>query len=744
MAWVAKIGDNKVRMKILELCGLVCVGLVPLLPLSLVRNITPPAKAATLTATEMVDYIKIENNYYIANITKGWHGHISDFYIKPQTSVNIVAGGHWDFLGGHEVIDSSSDPHRISVDWCGQIYKESQTTEIVYQTSSVVVVKSITEWKNASVGDFVDMRNIEYSVFFADKPYYLVSSNRTYNVEIPKQYNNQYVFLFFQAWANRYYWSNHNGSIYQKDNINKNHGEVIQIWEAQYLQKYPWAMLYNTTYNKGHFTILISAMPHHIGIGMLGYDTSGLFTEYQIHYGIDASKAGDSWYFSIVSGVADDTAYVENLATTLYSSEVVKADLDNSYIVSSNDDVTSDQRKSRIVNQLGTTLLFTNSNMWRYGMEENTAQAVTIGHSDMIHNEWSWRVNYKNASGSYQMLGSLNDFSVSEWTWTESFTNVTWRYDYENKIRTEMRVEMWKDSDSYYQTWNFTTLASANITDLYMYFQPYAPQEESYYAMLSPSVLKFNVSDYYVQYLLEDGIIFQNVSHIATMHYEQYATYGFIFFYALDTTSDTLYNAGQSWTFRLLVQPFRRYKSNFSTYFGLNDITLPEDRKSEIITYNHKIAWSKLIWDTSTPFRLNHYGKGYIISEATATTNKLTFKVVGETGTTSTTKVYVSDKGEPESVCVTNGTLTWSYNASTKTLTLKVSHSGPVEITVDWGILGDIDRDGDVDFDDFTVLAGAYGSILGDSAYDERADFDRDDDVDYDDFIILAGNYGKG
>lgn len=58
-------------------------------------------------------------------------------------------------------------------------------------------------------------------------------------------------------------------------------------------------------------------------------------------------------------------------------------------------------------------------------------------------------------------------------------------------------------------------------------------------------------------------------------------------------------------------------------------------------------------------------------------------------------------------------------------------------------ILGDVDGDGDVDYDDLVVLAGAYGSSSPASAYDEFADFDRDGDVDYDDLVPLAGNYGK-
>ena len=58
-------------------------------------------------------------------------------------------------------------------------------------------------------------------------------------------------------------------------------------------------------------------------------------------------------------------------------------------------------------------------------------------------------------------------------------------------------------------------------------------------------------------------------------------------------------------------------------------------------------------------------------------------------------------------------------------------------------ILGDFDRDRDVDPDDFSVFAGAYGSSTGDPEYDSRCDFDEDADVDPDDFSVFAGNYGK-
>ncbi len=58
-------------------------------------------------------------------------------------------------------------------------------------------------------------------------------------------------------------------------------------------------------------------------------------------------------------------------------------------------------------------------------------------------------------------------------------------------------------------------------------------------------------------------------------------------------------------------------------------------------------------------------------------------------------------------------------------------------------ILGDIEGDGDVDFDDFILFAGAYGTSVGEPTYNPEADLDGDGDVDFDDFIIFAGNYGR-
>lgn len=58
-------------------------------------------------------------------------------------------------------------------------------------------------------------------------------------------------------------------------------------------------------------------------------------------------------------------------------------------------------------------------------------------------------------------------------------------------------------------------------------------------------------------------------------------------------------------------------------------------------------------------------------------------------------------------------------------------------------ILGDFDYDGEVDRDDLALLAGAYGSSIGQPAYNPEYDINRDGVVDVNDLAIISKNYGE-
>jgi len=125
------------------------------------------------------------------------------------------------------------------------------------------------------------------------------------------------------------------------------------------------------------------------------------------------------------------------------------------------------------------------------------------------------------------------------------------------------------------------------------------------------------------------------------------------------------------------------------------------------------------------------------------TDNELIFTVSSSSQNTSTTEIYLDDKGEPTSVYATNGTLTWSYDTSTKTLALNVALSSSVEIEVSWRIQGDVNHDGAVNTQDLAQLSNAYGSDPSKLSWDAYCDINHDSLIDVLDLSKIATDYGK-
>jgi len=192
----------------------------------------------------------------------------------------------------------------------------------------------------------------------------------------------------------------------------------------------------------------------------------------------------------------------------------------------------------------------------------------------------------------------------------------------------------------------------------------------------------------------------------------------------------------------------------FIPFVSSHTITVPADFYFGIPTYRTYINFStEKTFDNV--YRENDYwyfdGYGFQVQNANVTitdyfTNpcilKLTVNAPSET--TSISKVNVGDKGGPRDVWIENGTLAWSYNALTKTLTLEATHlNRTVKIVVDWRILGDVDGDGSVDINDLTRINQAFGSIPQKPKWDEDADLNRDNIINVLELFTVGINYGK-
>jgi len=131
------------------------------------------------------------------------------------------------------------------------------------------------------------------------------------------------------------------------------------------------------------------------------------------------------------------------------------------------------------------------------------------------------------------------------------------------------------------------------------------------------------------------------------------------------------------------------------------------------------------------------------IASQSYTPKKLNLTISASKAETSSIEVYVGDNGEPKDVYVTKGALSWSYSASSRIITLTVSHNDQANILIDWRIPGDVNRDGKVDSSDLSAVSLAYGSDSTKLNWNSESDFNRDGGITVSDLFNLSRNYGK-
>ncbi|MCK6578929.1 MAG: hypothetical protein L6Q98_12565 [Anaerolineae bacterium] len=74
---------------------------------------------------------------------------------------------------------------------------------------------------------------------------------------------------------------------------------------------------------------------------------------------------------------------------------------------------------------------------------------------------------------------------------------------------------------------------------------------------------------------------------------------------------------------------------------------------------------------------------------------------------------------------------------------LTIPATGSVSLETGLLLEGDANNTNIVNISDFSILAGAFGSVLGGGTYDARADFNSDSAVTISDFSLLAANFGQ-
>ncbi|MFT5366447.1 MAG: hypothetical protein ACI8V2_001394 [Candidatus Latescibacterota bacterium] len=69
--------------------------------------------------------------------------------------------------------------------------------------------------------------------------------------------------------------------------------------------------------------------------------------------------------------------------------------------------------------------------------------------------------------------------------------------------------------------------------------------------------------------------------------------------------------------------------------------------------------------------------------------------------------------------------------------------NGSITVATQAVLVGDINSDCLVDFQDFIILAQLFGSKIGDDRYNPIADFNNDGAINFSDFLIFIQNFGK-
>jgi len=691
-----------------------------LLALSLVGKIVPQpvivyADGGALTVTDRAGYVKIENDFYIANISKK-SGGITNFYIKPVDTVNIVYSVQYNILGMHEIgIQNGSN---------GIILTQSTSktqhydTSVMYSDSSSVVVCSAFRIYNPSPPPVMSVNITEWRTFYADKPWFVVTFTEEFQNDGQFWVENQICFMYDKSYPTSHRMINDNGT---KCIDVSDYGHC---YSAKYLKKFMWVYIYNSSYNTGLGHILIDVYPRSL-MAFWGDWFGTAYKEWQLtlnEFRMGLPK-GSKQTVTYINYVANNETIIDDFASQLFK--------DNHKVTQG----TTDYMHTTMNN-------LSHSKYGGIGKSASFYIRPQMGYLFLVYftegSETAREIQpyYKNSSGAYKILASTWTFPSSYWNST--YSNLTMRAEKYN-MRFEITTEAWTNNDAVKVKLDFKTLATVNITDLWIDFRTSPDWRFWSKTMLTPSTTLINASSSKVHWMYNYGTAFKNLTAYATRS----SGLADLNYYMLDNAADIKYNTGQSWSLTLKIHKFIRTTEQ-RTYFKASDFL---ETGSDLVNFNHQF-WTPLPFPETplgnSTFYINHLGQqnGQLI-KSSYSPDKLVLNLAGESGKTTTWRIYCGDKGQPKKC---EGATSWSYNSSSNILTITALHSSSTTVTIRWALLGDVNDDGTVNASDLSTLSQAFGSTGGPPPspdWNPDADLNKDNVINVLDLFAVGKNYGK-
>jgi len=668
-------------MKKVALLFVLLSGLLTSIPIS-----TTISSPDTFTVTDgLPTYVTVENPYYICNITCGC-GAISQFYIKPYDTINIVSHSTgYQALGGHEESNKWNKTYSTgSAQWNGRSV-ESCDISIVKQTSDYITTKTIVDFGGCSEKTghcYLEMLLVSYRTFYADKPYYKVTYSKIFQEDLNQPWNPQTCFLFDFDWWNRIEDPNASWTINATGGVRHGIDTYDVFWNcAPHYGKLPWYLVTNTTLGTSYGIILLDAFPVP-GEVQMGAEAGGTYSEFQIdhNWGGEAVEAPDCVSYLAIANATDDYQYIDQLATDLYLSglDPVPIDTDEVFLAPKANDMISDTYSGYA--SVGRTFLYwaePSTNI--YGIQFPISGTRNFGQK-------------VNASGTYKLYNRDN-LNIEVNKYNDTYASESYWGDFQNELRWNHTFEFWSGSDTAKYTYSVEALKALNITDLkamhFAYLHPCHSFESH------PNLIKCNRSK--TNYWTDEGWFIKNVTH-PRANGDYWSS-----FYIVDNVNDVEYSAGTKWTCVRYFQTFRVYDWQNKTEFPVTDY---HDSEDQFIDYSWNVHyWLKMpLLKQEGDLRLlqtagfNATHVGY----TSYSDSRLKLDLFGEPSTPSTYQLHCGDKGEPTEI---EGAATWNYNYITKILTFTTMHTGTTTIEIIW-VTEPVTATIDIDPDTLDVKSG--------------------------------------